>query len=250
MTTYKLYDGEVELEFHEKLGRKKHVYTIDDEEVANVTKVLGIIDKPALVYWAANSCGDYIKKNVQPGVSYTMDEIELENFIKEMKGYRFKTSGEAMEIGTIVHAFAEDWANGKKPPPPINKQAAQGALAFVDWWLAHNVQPVAMERKLYSREHGYCGTADLVAVVDGKMSMIDYKTSKAIYDEYFYQVGGAYRKAYEEETGDKIEQALVVRFDKLTGEFETQASPDMDGDWEIFLNALNLFKNINERKAA
>ena len=191
-----LYNGEIELVFHEKLGRKKHVYTVDDVPVANVTKVLGIINKPALVYWAANCCGDYFKRNIQPGISYTMDEVQIESFIKEMKASRFKESSNALEIGSIVHKFAEDYANGKTPTTPVNKQAAAGAMAFVDWWNTNDIKVVSVEKKVYSREHEYCGTADLIAYVDGKLSMIDYKTSKAIYPEYFYQVGGAYSNAY------------------------------------------------------
>lgn len=243
-----LYDNQIDIQFHPKLGRKKHVYTVDDEIIPNVTSILGVINKPALVPWAVNMCGIFLRDNIVPGQTYTWDEVQRESLIRSMKGHYRDTSGEALSIGTIVHQFAEDWALDKKPPPPINQKAHSAVMAFVDWWVAHKIKVVAVEKILYSREHGFCGTADLIAEVDGELSIVDYKTSKAIYQEYYYQVGGAYRVAFEEEIGLKVKRGIVARFDKENGGFEAKDCEDMEADWECFKSALTLYNRKENTK--
>jgi hypothetical protein len=230
-----LYDGNVDLVFHEKLGRKKHVYTVEDEIVDNVTKVLGIIAKPALVPWAVKCAGDYLLDNKDAPIG------DLDVFVKEMKGAHRRESSKALNVGSEVHNFCEEHMKGKAPPMLKGEEAGHAALAFIKWFMSHDIDPIGIENKVYSISHNYCGTVDLIAVIDGKLTLLDYKTSKSIYPENFYQTA-AYKFAYEEETGDKIEQTMIVRLDKYGGGFEEPMSENMDEDFITFLHALELFR--------
>jgi genome maintenance exonuclease 1 len=67
---------------------------------------------------------------------------------------------------------------------------------------------------LYSETLGLAGRTDVIAEYDGVASIIDFKTSlnmkkEAWIDNYFEQ-GTAYSLMYEELTGIKIEQIVII----------------------------------------
>jgi genome maintenance exonuclease 1 len=79
-----------------------------------------------------------------------------------------------------------------------------------------------IERKMFSKKMGLAGTADVIADWDGKLSVIDFKTTKRAKREewiegYFLQ-STAYALMYEENTGTPINQIVIV----FTGEDGTQ----------------------------
>ncbi len=91
-----------------------------------------------------------------------------------------------------------------------------------------------------------CGIFDAVAIVNGKKVIIDYKTSKRVYNDHRYQIAG-YRGAYEEENG-KIDGAIVLHFDKETGEFDMVELTDEDyaADYPVFLACYEIKKREKE----
>jgi hypothetical protein len=72
---------------------------------------------------------------------------------------------------------------------------------------------------VYSREHDYAGTLDVVGEVDGQLAVVDWKTSKAVYDEMRLQAA-AYAQAWAEMYDLRVPDRWVIRLDKETGEFE------------------------------
>jgi hypothetical protein len=96
---------------------------------------------------------------------------------------------------------------------------------------------------VYNSKDGYAGTLDsLILLKDKRIALLDYKTSKYIYDTYELQVA-AYIRAYEEMQKAKIDTAFILRFDKGAGKkvFEVKEIRDISKQYEIFLCALKLF---------
>lgn len=242
----KLYHGQIDLTFKER----GHKYFVNSVEVPNVTKILGVLDKPALVGWAAKETAGYWENLVKPGQPLTLDEVEIAEHVKASKMARFKTSGKALQVGTLVHEYAEAVAKGTPCAVPTNEQAAAGCEAFNKWWMDNHIEVIAAERRLMSREHWYVGTCDLYARINGELAVVDYKTSSGIYDEMKAQVGGAYRVAIEEETGEPITAAYVVRFGKDDGKFEVHRIRDFDACWRLFKAALDVYVAQQQIKAA
>lgn len=61
----------------------------------------------------------------------------------------------------------------------------------------------------------------------------------------------AYAKAFEETTEQKVDEAWIVRFDKTkTPKFESRQVRDIDGAFDVFLNALGLWNGLNAQRAA
>ena len=238
METTELYQGAVKLCF----DARKHVYTVDGQVVDGVTSALGVIAKPALVPWAVKMTLERVGRHLKPGVA--LDEIQINRAMEEgRRAHREKTS-DAAAIGTMVHAYAETALGGGEPTLPVNTEAANAVSAFDAWRVEHDVRPLMVERKVYSRRHNYAGTVDLVANVAGRLTVIDLKSSSGLYNEMRYQVS-AYRNALEEEGIIKPGAArAVVRFDKRDGSFEYHPLPDEDhdGDLRAFLSALEVHR--------
>jgi len=96
-----------------------------------------------------------------------------------------------------------------------------GINAFLDWYNGNEVTPIEIEKVVYSQRYDYVGKTDLIAKVNGKLLLCDYKTGKGIYSEAYYQ-NAAYWQAYQEEMQSSIEGGLLLHFDKETGAFATQ----------------------------
>jgi hypothetical protein len=238
-----LYNGTVELEFDEK----RHVYRVNGKTVPGVTGILGVINKPALVPWAVKMCGEYLAKTLKPGTQ--LDEVEIARLVTDMKRRYRDVTAEAADIGTHVHRWAEQHAKGENPPWPVNPQVRSGVEAYCAWLEAHHVEPIFVERKIYSQGYQYAGTVDLVAKIDGRLCVADFKTSSGLYDEMRLQLA-AYQHAIWEETDMDIEARYVLRFPKDGGQFEAHELENFPRDFGAFRAALELSRTLNAIKYA
>ncbi|HSW65443.1 MAG TPA: hypothetical protein VLH56_19360 [Dissulfurispiraceae bacterium] len=253
-----LYGGAVELEFHERLGRNTHCYTVGSEIKPSVTKILGIIAKPWLVPWALNEYEAGLLLAFKPGVAY--DELQLRKIIAECKNIHKTKSRDAADLGTDTHDWIEQHIksqlNQDMPPDmPINETMQLTCQAFLNWEARNKPQWLSSERYIYSANHQYVGTLDFEAIIDGYLVVGDIKTSKAIYDEYWLQLAG-YRMARNEELlflnnrAPLIERTMIVRLGKVPTaaglEFEVESHDEsrLGDDTEAFVAALNLYNGL------
>lgn len=247
ITKTKLYNGEVELVFDDV----KHTYEANGEIVFGVTSITGILDKPALLYWVNNTDCEYLEKALKPGT--VIDEISKSALINGMKGLFRKKSQEAADIGTMFHKWLEQYLNAgingdPLPEMPVNPHMRAAIEAFLDWTRANKVKFIASERKIYSKKYKYAGTLDAIGYVNGKLSIIDFKTSSGIYDDMFVQVA-AYANAVEEEDGVKIEDCYIVRVPKDGSEFEVQRDEHMKLNFKSFLGCFENYKRMRFLKS-
>lgn len=232
------------LEFKDK---PYHQYLVNGERVPSVTTILKVISKgDGLTQWAVNQSLEYLQDRFQGEL--TTEEVS-QALLDSKYAHRYKKE-EAAGIGTIAHNWLEQYLKGNPPELlPDNEAAANSVRAALDWFKQHDYQTISSERRLYSRRHNYAGTCDWLAYVDGHLSIPDFKTSKGIWDEYRFQTA-AYQNALEEETGDRIEERWILRFDKETGTFEDLKMPRSEyrKDLKAFLGALAIFKRQKELK--
>lgn len=241
MDKHTLYNGEVELIFQED----KHLYTVDGLQVDGVTTALGIINKPALMYWAVNQALEHISRNLKPGVG--LDEVQIKSLLADAKIIHKKKSGEAADIGTMIHKWLEEWISNKKPATPINPEMKNATGKFLEWVEEHKVKFLENERMVYSRKWGYAGTLDFMAEIDGVVKLGDFKTSTGIWDEYWLQVA-AYEQAYREEFPDKeINGSVIVRIGK-DATIEIKERDDYKENVMAFNAALVLYRKLRKMK--
>lgn len=231
-----------------KFDPKKHKYYKDNEELYSVTQITNIVAKPGLKYWSANQAGKYIENYFEAGKEYVFDETEIKDLAKEASdAHKDRT---AVNIGALVHSFAEDYLQAKlnnetEPDLPVNEEAKSAAKQFLDWYSENDIIPHQTERIVYNDERQYAGTLDLLATINDKLTVIDFKTSSGIYPEYWLQVA-AYAEALTNErvgAGKSLPEGVgIVRFPKDGADFEAELEygDDLWWHWEAFQAAETL----------
>ena len=239
--TYELYNNKTILNFDED----KHLYTMNGIKVHGTTSILGVIAKPALMYWAVNQAISHLEKCLVPGTSY--DEIQLKAMLESAKTAHRKKSTDAADKGKFVHEWCESYIKGEDPKLPVNTELRNAVSKFLEWVNTNNVEFLETEKIVYSQKYNYAGTLDFIAKVNGKIMLGDFKTSTGIYDEYFFQTS-AYQQAYLEEYPDKkIEGNIIVRIGK-DATLELKESYDYEKNIKAFMGALALYNRIQELK--
>jgi hypothetical protein len=76
------------------------------------------------------------------------------------------------------------------------------------------IETILMGRRVISKDHSYSGTLDVLAEIDGKMGILDLKTSRDIWDDYFIQAA-AYFNAYNESARKKARTYWIMRVDQF-----------------------------------
>lgn len=232
------YNGTVTLQF----DPQKHYYLLNGELAYGVTNVLQILAKPALVPWAARCAAEYFEKNLKAGVP--LDEVEIQHLVKEAKWAHRNRKDGAADMGTFVHDWVEKYVTGDPQSEPVNPQLRKATKAFVKWYEATNIEPLSSEQKLCSPTLMLAGTVDFIGKVDGKLTIIDWKTGSGIYPEMFLQMG-AYVLMYEEEFGEKVEQVGIVNC-SVKAPFKTQFTTDVQKLKDTYLHVLKLAKQLKQ----
>lgn len=236
-----LYNKEVELIFNEF----KHSYYIEGVKVPSVTTILSVISKPALLNWGVNMAIESIKEQLKPGTAY--DEIQLQEILNIAKSAHFKKKTDAGNMGTFVHNWVSDYILGKEPEMPVNTELVEAVRKFLIWEKEHAVKFILSEQTVYSKQHGFTGTLDFVAKIDGQLVLGDLKTSSAIYDEMWLQVA-AYRLARTEEfPQEKYSNQAILRIGR-DGSFEFALAHEYDKHATTFLHALGLYRELEKMK--
>jgi len=145
----------------------------------------------------------------------------------------------AANIGTCAHYLAECFLTGDEPETQhftayTLEEGQKLFAAFREWHGRQDVETLAVEAKVVSERWQFGGMIDWVARLYGVVTLLDIKTSKAIYDEYRIQLA-AYKAAWDELHPDMpIEKVTVLHLDKETYDLTPHPFSDLENEWEIF----------------
>jgi genome maintenance exonuclease 1 len=163
----------------------KRYYTLEDgTRLPSVTTVLGAQKKEGIMAW---------RKRV--------GEAEANRISKQATGR-----------GTNVHTLCERYLNNEA----LGNIMPDAKEMFVSLKpLLNRIDNIHyQEQALWSKQLGMAGRVDCIAEFDGKLSVIDFKTSKKIkteahIEDYFWQTT-AYGIMYEELIGVPIHQLVII----------------------------------------
>lgn len=235
-TVNQLYGGEVQLQFSD--FNHSYVLLPEGTKVPSVTTILSVINKPALISWAANQAVDFMAENIKPGQS--LDEVQLQQLFNDARKAHTKTKQNTADIGSMVHDWISRFIRGEKPEMPINEQLKSSINNFLDWKEKHGVKFLLSEQPVYSKKFNYCGTLDFVAHIDNNLFLGDIKTSNAIYDEYWVQLA-AYGVARSEEFPEEDYKSQGIIRISRDGSFEFKTADNSKECFDAFLAARTLF---------
>lgn len=173
-TTY-THNGAHEVIFTEG----NHRYKVDGQYKVGVTTILGILAKDALAPWAAGMVVKYIEENC---VQFELRGGVLDEYVvspeqlKKAKKYHTTYKDDAADIGKAVHKWIENYF--KNIPTEVTPDMEPSVKAFLAWEEKFKPLVLSSERRLYSEELDICGTSDLLAMIDGRRVVLDFKTGK------------------------------------------------------------------------
>jgi len=157
--------------------------TVDGKRYPSVTSVLNILSADSIAKWRA-----------------AVGEEEAN-----------RVSARASKRGTAIHSLCEQYLiEGKASPNIFDAEMFNGMRKHLD--LIDNIH--ALETPLYSHHLRVAGTVDCIAEYDGKLSIIDFKTSSRVktrddIHSYFMQTA-AYAVAFEELTGLPVGRLVIL----------------------------------------
>lgn len=176
-------------EFRRKNHGGGHSYYLGERKLDGVTTVLSKgLPKPALVQWAANTAAALAVDEWD-----TLAELPPSERLKRISKAPNAARDAAAVKGTRVHALADKLANGHEVAVPEDIAGhVDACVKFLDDW---EVRPILTECPVYHDTYLYAGTFDLIAWVDGKVWLLDWKTNKSgPFGEVAFQLA-AYRHA-------------------------------------------------------
>lgn len=164
-----------------------------------------------------------------------------------------RVSKEATDWGTGIHALVEAVNRGKIADLSADERAL---VAPYTRWHDENVDLIlGAERMLVSRTHGYAGTTDAIAVMQGDRypSILDFKSSKTALgqDEWRLQLA-AYVIAAEEHLGLICRRRIIVRLSRVEPDtLHVHELPEdaLKDDIECFLSLLRVWKWTNKNES-
>lgn len=188
---------------------KRHTYTLNGFEIPSVTTIM----KPL---------SDYCYRGVSD------DELRA-----------------AAERGSIVHEAVENYALfGINDIPQEYRGYFDGFKKWID-----GRKPIVLstEHRLYHKQLLYAGTADLLCIIDGVATVVDYKTTSALYPMLTRVQTEAYRRALNSH-GFDFQRKIVVQ-GKKNGTYHEEEHDMLDNEsWKVFTELLDVNRYIKNSK--
>jgi hypothetical protein len=176
----------------------------EDLRLWSVTTIIGCLDKPALLYWAAEQTALAAVASAR-SLPSRIDEEGEEPVTKWLRDARFRRPKgrlSAASLGTCAHNACEEYAlTGTRPDrarlADIIRQEGGARFDGVDnelpvlermldqfdgWLQRFTPSYQATEVVVYHPTMGYAGTADAFLTIDGVRLIGDYKSSRDGFD--------------------------------------------------------------------
>ena len=209
---------------HKKVKQHTRYELKDGTYIPGVTTITGQMNKPALVNWA-NKLG--------------LEGINVRQFVDELAA-----------IGSIAHDYIDaKFKDIKFDDSEYTPKQMDCAVICIDKFneliKQRTLKTVLVETPLVSEKYKYGGTLDWYGVMDGKKTLLDWKTGSGFYEEHKMQLSA--NKNLLEENGHVVEKCLLIGIGRNSWEStHIEDVGAMDMRFKKFLNLLEIY-NINKK---
>lgn len=179
-----------------------HRYSVDGKFKPGVTTVIKTLDAPQLDAWKVR-----VQVEGTARAAYSNPPVEnepLDAYVARLtklgaEEYEHQRLADAAAVvGKDVHALIEHAVKGmlgqETEKPSVCEEALFRFAGWREWAKESGLKPLASEARVYNELQGYCGTLDLLAMVKGCLTVVDFKPTTIVYPERRMQLA-AYRAA-------------------------------------------------------
>lgn len=171
-------------------GRFYSLLTTDEETGIPVVRFYPSITT-ITSYWPK---GEGFKRHL---LNHTAEEAESILATAGNRGSRIHAAIEAFIKGdTIKHDAQFPDSDGNMAE--LSADEYRALVKFAEWDAVTMPEYIVTEKTVISKAHGYAGTLDCLARINGKTYLTDWKTGKSVYTSHFLQVAALKRAAIEE----------------------------------------------------
>ena len=181
---------------------EKHQYFLDEKPIPSVTQILGL----ANLYEFVNA----------------------------------KLMDRASKFGTAVHKATELYDLGRLDYDSLDAALMPYLEAWIKFLNDTGFKIECIEEKIYS-QFGYAGTLDRIGYLNGKLTLLDIKTTTSIMKTNALQLA-AYKNAWQEMHDKTIDQIVCVQLKPLKYSMKKYNDPN---DFMMFLQFLNVYKWVH-----
>jgi len=169
-----------------------------------------------------------------------------------------KAAGEGTQAHNAIDAFLngeeiqwiDEFGNAK-----YSLEVWKMILKFAEFWNTHKPELIAGEYHLFSDQHEFAGTADLIVRFQEKLWLLDIKTSNSLHTSYDLQLA-AYATAWNETHNEKIERTGILwlkastrgegKGDNIQGKgWQLKVVDDIEKNFKMFQNIQEIYKLEN-----
>lgn len=195
--------------------------------VPGVTTVLGALEKGGVTQWAVDQTVAYMVANVELilnrteeqgfklGRFYHSRKPDFDNPEVDLENYHTGVLNDLAELGTWAHDYTAYDLLDMFPPDPVRVEHAEMANAWDEFRAEHDIEPLAVERTVVG--DGWAGTLDGIWRIDGKPTLVDVKTSRAVRDSHIAQLAALHHAEKMMEECDPFDLDAVAYETKKWG---------------------------------
>lgn len=203
----------------------------DGKRVPSVTTVIGKFkESGALIKWAYRMGREHEHAALTGG---------------DDPGDLYAVTKKAADAGSIAHDLIEDhvltgevqtevrdaWVEAQDT---VLDLAWNSYKQFQQWYKNTSLEVISTEEHLVSEEYRYGGTYDALGKdSEGRIVLVDWKTSNAVYGDYLVQLA-AYAHLLKECKGIEVEGYHLLRVRKETADFSHHYWENLDEAWRAF----------------
>jgi len=174
-----------------KIDLSSHTYYYwDGETIPSVTQIIGEW-RPVSVY----------------GVEYYVNTFT--GHVVDAERFR-----EARDWGNAVHKMLALYLHRKLDESSLHESLIPILEQFDEWMRLNHVEPLEIEKPLYNEQYRYAGTPDLICKLNGRLSIVDYKTGS--YDMAGPQLAAYYKTGSYDMAGPQL-AAYCMLYKPLVG---------------------------------
>lgn len=223
--------------------RRKYIHPVSGECVPSVTTILQVLPKEGLSSWMAKEAARFAVEH--------WDELAMlspQERLEPIQRASEAISVPAADKGDLVHDIIDSWMSGR--PRDDNPDRVSSYMnSFIRFLTETRPRFIENEVCMFSRAYEYCGTADWIAEIDGKIILGDTKSGKAIYPEAALQVSALAHADFilrddgSEEKIPPISDLLVLNVRPRSWKLARVRNPD--ACFQVFLGARRIYDWIN-----
>lgn len=171
-------------------------YFFENQQVPRVTEIISaMIHEEYLMKWAN-------------GIGFRYKKYETER-------------DRAANIGSIAHGLIEEYIRNKTYSKSDINESNNAYSSFRLWWDELNannkIEVLGLEQQLVCRYYG--GTYDMLISINGKIYLVDFKTSNHVSYKYYLQMA-AYKNVLLNEHNINIDGVIILQLDKKIPSYE------------------------------